>query len=197
MPKIVDHDQRRAEISEAVMRVIARDGLAAVTLASVSDESGWSRGVLTHYFDNKASLLEGGLRQGMREISANLEELVTLDDPRRALLGVLEEILPLDERRLAFGRVYVAFMAESLVSEQLRSYFTYNHAAWREAIAAVVRRGQQRGRFSDVIRPATAADELGALTEGLRQRRFNDPTISDAKLRSILRRAVDDRLVRT
>ncbi|MEZ5265494.1 MAG: TetR/AcrR family transcriptional regulator [Acidimicrobiales bacterium] len=35
-------------------------------------ESGWSRGVLTHYFDNKDALLEASLRHGMRTIAANL-----------------------------------------------------------------------------------------------------------------------------
>ena len=40
MPKIVDHEARRAELAEAVWRLASRDGLEAVTLRGVAAEAG-------------------------------------------------------------------------------------------------------------------------------------------------------------
>ena len=48
MPKIVDHDARRAAIAEALWRVAERDGVEGVTMRAVAREAGWSTGVVTH-----------------------------------------------------------------------------------------------------------------------------------------------------
>jgi AcrR family transcriptional regulator len=178
VPKIVDHEQRRREVADAVLRVVARKGVVGVTLNEVAGESGWSRGVLTHYFDNKDALLEAALRQGMRQISANLQTAAAEPDTRRALRLVLEEILPLDERRLAFSRVYVSFMAEAIVAEHLRSYFAYNHGAWRDLITTLVERGQAGGQIDPSVGARATAEALGALAEGLRMRALFDPTLT-------------------
>jgi AcrR family transcriptional regulator len=142
--------------------------------------------VLTHYFDNKDALLEAALRQGMREISANLQTAAAEPDTRRALRLVLEEILPLDERRLAFSRVYVSFMAEAIVAEHLRSYFAYNHGAWRDLITSLVERGQAGGEIDPGVQARATAEALGALAEGLRMRALFDPTSSAGRQRADL-----------
>ena len=63
MPKVVDHELRRRELARAALRVIGRDGLEAATTRAVADESGWSTGVLKHYFDDKDHLLHEALRE--------------------------------------------------------------------------------------------------------------------------------------
>lgn len=170
MPKIVDHEERRRIVAEAVLRVAADKGVAGVTLNDVSAEAGWSRGVLTHYFGNKDSLLEAALRQGMRQISANLQIASAESDSRRALEMMLLEILPVDDRRLAFSRVYLSFMAEAIVSEHLQDYFSYNHDAWRTLLSATIIRGQQQREISADLDPDMTADSLAAIAEGLRMR---------------------------
>lgn len=172
MPKIVDHDERRREVAQAVLRVVARNGVAGVTLNEVAEESGWSRGVLTHYFGAKDALLEAALRLGMREISENLADAAADPDPWRALQRVLEEIVPLDERRLAFSRVYTSFMAEAMVAEHLQGYFSYNHEAWRKLITDLLFRAESEGAV--VADHASAASALAALAEGLRARALFD-----------------------
>ncbi|MFE3782463.1 TetR/AcrR family transcriptional regulator, partial [Amycolatopsis sp. NPDC059090] len=62
MPKIVDHRQRRAEIADAVLAIVAEDGVAAVTLREVADRSGWSTGVLNHYVGGRDDLLRLAFR---------------------------------------------------------------------------------------------------------------------------------------
>ncbi|MEU6716343.1 TetR family transcriptional regulator C-terminal domain-containing protein [Nonomuraea sp. NPDC046802] len=103
MPRLVDHDQRRAEIGEAAIRVILREGLAGVTVRGVAAEAGWSTGSLRHYFANQ------------RELQAYVVQATT-DTLRRRVLPraqrarkqgtvveqvatVVEEMLPLDAER--------------------------------------------------------------------------------------------------
>lgn len=186
MPKIVDHDERRREVAEVVLRLVARKGVAGVTLNDVATESAWSRGVLTHYFGNKDALLEAALRQGMRDTAGRLQRASTEPDTRLALRTVLEEVLPLDARRLAFARVYGSFMAEAMVMRHLQPYFTYNHQAWRTLIATLIVRGREAAEIDAGVDPTAAADMLGALTEGLRMRALFDSSLTPADQRRYL-----------
>ena len=61
MPKIVDWDARRDEILAATWRVIARDGIARATIRAIAREADCSRGILAHYFDDKADILGSAL----------------------------------------------------------------------------------------------------------------------------------------
>lgn len=112
MPKIVDHDQRRAELGAAVRRVVARSGVDGATVRAVATEAGWSMGALRYYFGTQSELLDFAVGASLADIPARLRRL--LDEmppgPARAQ-AFIEEMLPLDETRLAEARVYLAFMA--------------------------------------------------------------------------------------
>ena len=54
MPKIVDHERRRAEIVQTTWRVIARRGLDGATLREVAAEAGYANGALKPYFPAKS-----------------------------------------------------------------------------------------------------------------------------------------------
>ena len=57
MPKVVDIQERRAELAAAAAQLIARAGVGAATLRDVAAEAGWTTGALTHYFADKRELL--------------------------------------------------------------------------------------------------------------------------------------------
>ena len=73
MPKIVDWDARRDEILSATWRVIARDGLAKATISAIAREASCSRGILAHYFDDKADILGSALLMSHRRVIARME----------------------------------------------------------------------------------------------------------------------------
>src|ERR1700729_1847896 len=62
MPKKVDHEARREELVLAAWRVIAANGIDEVTIRDIARESGYSSGVLAHYFKNKDDLLAHALQ---------------------------------------------------------------------------------------------------------------------------------------
>ncbi|QPZ39437.1 TetR/AcrR family transcriptional regulator [Paramicrobacterium chengjingii] len=57
MPKIVDHEERRAAIAIGVITVMAEHGIAGVSLRTVARAAGASMGSVQHYFATKAELV--------------------------------------------------------------------------------------------------------------------------------------------
>lgn len=103
MPKIVDHDQRRREIADVVLRLVATEGLSAATFRRVAAECGWSLGAVQHYFDSSRGLLEAGIGQipTRREerVRAELTALGRAPTEREVLTASMLTGLPLDEER--------------------------------------------------------------------------------------------------
>lgn len=57
MPKVVDHEERRAAIAIGVIEVMADGGIGKVSLRSVAHATGVSMGSVQHYFATKADLV--------------------------------------------------------------------------------------------------------------------------------------------
>jgi AcrR family transcriptional regulator len=170
MPKEVDHDQRRHELADAVLRVVARGGLGSVTLREVATEAGWSTGVLNHYFDGKQDLLVGALRRAMQLIAAQIREASRIPDPREALEKMLLQVLPFDDTRVAFSRVWLSFCGEAVAGDDIRSYLAGADRAWRQELTRAIQRGIEEGQFRQDLDAEWIADCLGALTDGLSTR---------------------------
>ncbi len=56
-------EDKRARILEGVMRVLARDGLAGVTMRAVATEAGVALGLLNYHFEDKDSLVAAALER--------------------------------------------------------------------------------------------------------------------------------------
>lgn len=117
MPKIVDAEARRAEIVEAVFRIIAVDGLERASLREVADEAGLAVGSVRHYFAGSEELLSYSFAAVVDRIMvrlsaalpAMLESIPGSGEHRGAVLTLLGEFLPLDEERAVDTCVWMAF----------------------------------------------------------------------------------------
>jgi AcrR family transcriptional regulator len=103
VPRLVDHDQRRAELGEAAIRVILRDGLAGVTVRGVAAEAGWSTGSLRHYFGNQRELQAYVVRATTDTLRRRVLPRVQRPRPDGSVVeriaSIVEEMLPLDAER--------------------------------------------------------------------------------------------------
>jgi len=117
MPRIVDHDQRRAELATAVWRLISKNGLAGVTIRHLSEESGWSAGAIRHYLPTRQRILSFAAEHLMIDFELKLNTRPRLTDRKEDFLSLLIFCLPTDqESRLAI-EVWLAFVG-SAVSDQ-------------------------------------------------------------------------------
>lgn len=146
---MVDHEQRRREIAEALWRVVLRDGAGAVSVRTVAAEAGTAPSALRHYFTTQDELLAFGLRSMIERGNARFERdapgLPGIEQVRLAL----EQFLPLDEERRAEAVVYLAFLGRAHADPGLRT--VYEDAATE--IGAVLR---------EVVEGLAAVGALGA-----------------------------------
>ncbi|MCP5026694.1 MAG: TetR family transcriptional regulator [Actinomycetia bacterium] len=167
MPKIVDHEQRRREVAAAVLPLVARDGLAAVTLKSVATDAGWSTGVVNHYFDGKADLIAAAVEYGLEALLNHSLGAAEEPDCRAALAGVMCARLPLDPMSEAMTRVKIAFLAEAVLDDRLTVIMTTHQMAWRQLLTDIVERGVESGELAPDLDVDYVTETLAALTYGL------------------------------
>lgn len=142
MPKIVDAEARRAEIVEAVFRIIAVDGLERASLREVADEAGLAVGSVRHYFAGSEELLSHSFAAVVDRITGRLAAAlpaIAASVPgtgphREAVLTLLGEFLPLDEERAVDTCVWMAFKNAARIRPFLAAEADRSH---RE-VAAVV-----------------------------------------------------------
>src|SRR5690348_12228974 len=114
MPKVVDHEQRRKELADAVGRVIARDGVAEVSIRSVAAEAGWSSGALRHYFASRAELLAFACEQVIEQVTDRVSGMRPTGDVRDTVRDILLQTMPVDETRHTEASIAFAFLALGL-----------------------------------------------------------------------------------
>jgi AcrR family transcriptional regulator len=160
MPKHVDHDERRAELAEAVWRLIVRHGVEAASIRRVAAEAGWSTGSLRHYFATQSELLTFSMELVAARVTERLQTLTPPADPHLAVQGLLEQILPLDDDRRAEMHVWLAFSTRAAVDPALRPLRDASHAGLAEMC-------RQIAEALGAPDPDLAGADLHALADGL------------------------------
>ncbi|AQZ65348.1 Transcriptional regulator, TetR family [[Actinomadura] parvosata subsp. kistnae] len=168
MPKIVDHQARRLLIAEAVHRIIDAKGLDSVSLREVAAEAGMSMGAVQHYFATKEEMLRVALEQLNARIALRVAA-ADQDDPLRLLRAAILEVLPLDETRRFEARVGLAFLARSVVSDELGAMVRAGLPLVLDFYAGQIRAAQAAGQLAAGLDPDQEARALFALAQGLGQ----------------------------
>jgi AcrR family transcriptional regulator len=194
MPKIVDHEARRAELAAAVWRLASRDGLDAVTIRRVAAEAGWSTGALAHYFDDKEELLLFAFETVADRVGRRIVKAAErARDPLALVRTQLVEGLPIDTERRAEVRVWFAFLGLAETRPRLAKAGRDAYRLWRERVAKTLAAAQRQGLMDDSIDAEREAAALIALVDGIAiQATFDPRAVSAARQLEIL----DDRLAR-
>jgi len=168
VPKVVDHEERRRELAEAVWRVILRSGVEGVSVREVAAEAGWSSGALRHYLGTKDELLAAAARLLEERVVRRLMVRPDGLTPREAVLAALCEVLPLDDERRTEGRIWLAFVNRSLVDERVaQEHRRLLFDGVRELCGRVVHEMAGLGFLVPSLDPDAEAARLHALVDGL------------------------------
>lgn len=118
MPKAVDHDQRRADLADAAVAIIQREGVAAVSVRRVAAEAGVSPGAVRHYFPAHSELLAHTLVLMAQAIAGRVDQRMV----RRPedVTGMLCEVLPMDDTQTTEFEVWLQLISVSRTDEALR-----------------------------------------------------------------------------
>jgi AcrR family transcriptional regulator len=192
MPKLVDHEERRRELGEAVWRVIRRDGVDAASVRNVADEAGWSAGALRHYFNSQSELLAFAMQLVVDRVEDRVAALDRRAEPRRGVEQRLHELLPIDDERRAENEVWLAFTGRALVDPQLRARHEEVDEALRMACARALEELGNAGRLRPGLDTELEAERLHGLLDGLALHTAMRPErISSQRIRSVVARHLD------
>jgi len=124
VPKIVDHDQRREEIAHVACRVVATHGFEKATVARIARASGYTTGMVAHYYDSKQEIILAALRLILLRIEQRLTRRSTRDGD---LLQVLSEALAVDDQRFTECAFWMAFWGQVSANRRLKKLNTWVH----------------------------------------------------------------------
>jgi AcrR family transcriptional regulator len=97
MPIRVDHQARRASVTETAADIVVSAGPEALTVRAVAAAAGCSTMVVSHYFDDKRDLVRSVYRAAAARNRARLTAATSKDGT--TVVTALESLLPLDEPR--------------------------------------------------------------------------------------------------
>ncbi|MFI9103432.1 TetR/AcrR family transcriptional regulator [Streptomyces fildesensis] len=172
MPKRVDHEERRAQIAEALVRVAGRRGLHAVGMRDVAAEAGVSLRLVQYYFETKEKLLLYGLQhltdRFTARVGARLSAAGTDPGPRATIEALLLASLPTDEEGRTFHLLYTSYAVLSVTDEALAAQpFIDNPNAAEDAVTGLIRQAQEAELADPGTDPRTEAIALLAMAAGM------------------------------
>ncbi|WP_026359886.1 TetR/AcrR family transcriptional regulator [Amycolatopsis nigrescens] len=171
MPKQVDHDERRRQLAEALLRLTATKGLEAVSLRHVAAEAGVSMGSVQHYFRTKDEMLLFALQHQAERRESRIRERVLAvsadPSPRTVLRACLVEVLPTDEQSTQEYLVGVAYFIRALAEPSMRESYTNGLPEVIGFFADQIRIAQRAGDADPGADPEREAAILWALSDAL------------------------------
>lgn len=171
VPKLVDHEQRRRQIGEALLRIASTRGLQSATMREVAAEAGVSLRLVQYYFHTKEELLLAALaylgEQLTERVRASIRSLGPAT-PRSIVYGTLTAALPTDDESVRLTRAYTGFYTLLFSEPELAER---HGATYPDKLESLLRSqievAQAAGEVAADADPAMTAAALLALTNGL------------------------------
>ena len=181
------HASEQALLAAAI-EIIATRGVGSLTFEALAETGGFSRGLVSARFGNKARLIEAVLNtlHERHEATFRHEEVVGKDG-LDAILSYVELALA-DMATRKEARAYYVLLSSSLAEVgDSRSFFAATHETVRQRLEDWVRAGQESGTIRTAIDPASAAMMIGCMMFGSAMQYLVDASVNfDALRRSSL-----------
>ncbi|NTW38767.1 MAG: TetR/AcrR family transcriptional regulator [Cellulomonadaceae bacterium] len=110
MPRALDLDERRSQITEAAMDLLARGGGKALTLKALAESLGGSTTLITHVFARKEDIYDAVVAHLARTVDDNIPERSAQTAPWDDVRALLEWCVPLAPGELDHERLRFAFL---------------------------------------------------------------------------------------
>lgn len=165
MPRVVDPQQRRAQLIDVTAAEIARVGLDQITLRGIARAGGWTTGIVSHYFIDKRDLLIATFRSRADGARQRIEWARA--GGATGLEAIIDNALPVDDDRLTSWKVFLAFWAAAVGDDELTAIHVQRHDSFTESVEVALRAERDEGRFRSGFDLAHEARRLIALLDGV------------------------------
>ena len=168
MPIQVDREVQREHVTSLAARLVAQEGVAALTFRRVAGAAGSSTAIVSTYFTDKRDLLLSTFRAAASRTTIRFEAAINAGG---SLQDCLEAWLPLDEDRLTDWRVILAFWGVAVTDPELAAVQDGHVSRARARVERLLRaeRGDRTGRAGSRRPPGLErqAQQILALTLGI------------------------------
>jgi AcrR family transcriptional regulator len=184
----------RALILEAGVRLIGREGVAAVKSAAVAKEAGVSVGLVHYHFATLDQLArEAFLYADAITIRAMAEAASSARSGREEIDRRLFPWLEATDEFQQAWEVWGEFWHVSRHDAEVRALLSGAWEEWIQLIAEAIERGRRDGSVASAVKPVDAAKRLAALLESIGQQ-LTMGLLAPAEARRLLRGAIDREL---
>lgn len=196
MPKVVDQNERKQVVAEAVWAVVARLGFKGATIRNVADECDMSVGSIQHYFGSQDDLYRFSMDLIVDRASKRVSAQGSFDPKNNteAVTGIIEllqELLPLDEERRIEAHTWLAFSAEAISNQDLRDSQERMSQLIRKACSSCLVYLNSQNILLDKSDIEYETERLFALVDGLALHLMFSPSgIAGDKTQDVLRKHI-------
>lgn len=178
MPDSV-RDQRRLQIVAAARRIVAEQGLDALTFGALEESLSFTRGVVTYHFVSKDEIVRAVFASAVAEIDAAVREEI---DAAASIEAKIRAVVYANVRgfvdRAEAGRVILSFWGRLSSDAEIRRINAELYARYRARCAKLLRKARD-ARTIAKIEPKTMAALLVGLVLGIATQHYFDPGAID------------------
>ncbi len=183
---------RRGQIITQARRIVAEDGLEALTIGALEKGLEFSRGVITYHFRGKDEIVEAVLLSAVAEIDARLAALSAQPlGPAEQVEAVLRTVLQGFLDHPEAGRILLSFWGRIPSSPRIREINAQLYRNYRRWSAMLISSHPQSFRAVDV---EGMSGLLVGIVIGLATQTYFDPGVFDPE--PALREAIASVLAR-
>jgi AcrR family transcriptional regulator len=168
----VEHEERRRQIAEALLRIADTEGLQSASMRAVAAEAGVSLRLVQYYFETKQGLLLDALARLGAQLEARMAAWISAagspPTPRGIITAVLSCVLPTDPESRRITRTYAAYYTLVLSDPAvLEKHGAAQPDLLEGFLAKQIRAAQQSGDIAPAKDPDLTAAGLLAMVNGL------------------------------
>jgi AcrR family transcriptional regulator len=153
---------RRGQIIAVARKIVAEEGLEALTIGSLESRLSFSRGVITYHFQNKDDIVYAVLESAIEEINASTAAQLRPElAPDERLSIVLRTYVKGWVEHVEAGRILLSFWGRIPSDKRARKANASLYAAYRRGAARMVEAGIGAGEYEKVDLDAIAALLVG------------------------------------
>ncbi len=104
--------ERKSQIIEAALEVMASEGYAHTTMNQVAKASGISKGLIYNYFESKENLVEGILLYSLGELKRILGDIPETGLTVQKYIDLIDKTFAMYRDKQVFWRMYIAVMLQ-------------------------------------------------------------------------------------